>query len=71
MRLLMHQAGFSNFMLTPAALDAILDDDNYVEVDDRWLEAANQKTEQRTSEPNQLRDDRTQHEPRTTHKQSA
>ena len=44
MQLLMHQAGFSNLMLTPEALDSIFNDDNYVEVDARWLKAAKEKT---------------------------
>jgi hypothetical protein len=71
MQLLMHQAGFSNLMLTPEALDSIFNDDNYVEVDDRWLQAAKQKPDQQTSEPDQSHDDRTQHEQRTIHNQSA
>ncbi|MDX6576492.1 MAG: hypothetical protein QOE96_2445 [Blastocatellia bacterium] len=72
MQLLMHQAGFSNLMLTPEAIDSIFDDDNYVEVDALWLQAAKEKTEPQTSEPNQSHDDdRTQHEPRTIHNQSA
>ena len=62
MQLLMHQA-----------LESIFNDDNYVEVDERWLRAAKgkEKPNQQTSEPNQSNDDRTQHEQRTIHNQSA
>jgi hypothetical protein len=49
----------------------IFNDDNYVEVDDRWLQAAKQKPDQQTSESDQSHDDRTQHEQRTIHNQSA
>jgi hypothetical protein len=73
MQLLMHQAVFSNLMLSPKALESILNDDNYVEVDERWLGAAREKEKpnQQTSEPNQSNDDRTQHEQRTIHNHSA
>lgn len=71
MQLLMHQAVFSNLMLSPQAIESIFNDDNYVEVDDRWLQAAKEKLDQQTSEPNQSHDDRTQHEQRTIHNQSA
>jgi hypothetical protein len=73
MQLLMHQAVFSNLMLSPKALESIFNDDNYVEVDERWLRAARgkEKPNQQTSEPNQSNDDRTQHEQRTIHNQSA
>jgi hypothetical protein len=71
MQLLIHQAVFSNLMLSPEAIDLIFDDDNYVEVDERWLQAAKEKTNRQTCEPNQSHDDRTQHEQRTIHNQSA
>lgn len=67
----MQQAVLSSHMLSPQAIESILNDDNYVEVDDRWLEAVKEKPEQQTSEPNQSNDDRTQHEQRTIHNQSA
>jgi len=67
----MHQAVFSTVMLSPKALESIFNDDNYVEVDDRWLQAAKEKTDNQTPEPNQSQDHRTQHEQRTIHNQSA
>ncbi len=60
----MQQAVLLNHMLSPKAIESIFNDDNYVEVDDRWLQAAKQK-------PDQSHDDRTQHEQRTIHNQSA
>ena len=38
-------------MLSPEAIDLIFDDDNYVEVDERWLQAAKEKTNQTTRNP--------------------
>ena len=67
----MQQAVLLNHMLSPKAIESIFNDDNYVEVDDRWLQAAKQKPDQQTSEPDQSHDDRTQHEQRTIHHQSA
>ena len=67
----MQQAVLLNHMLSRKAIESIFNDDNYVEVDDRWLQAAKQKPDQQTSEPDQSHDDRTQHEQRTIHNQSA
>ncbi len=73
MRPRMHRASFSNLMLSPEALESIFNDHNYVEVDEQWLRAARTKDgqDQQTSELNHRTDDRTQHEQRPIHNQSA
>jgi hypothetical protein len=64
------RAALSNPMLSPTAREAILNDDNYVEVDELWLRAARNKDdqdEQQTSEPNHSNDDRTNNGQRPIH----
>ncbi len=69
MQLRMHQAVFSNLMLSPKAREAIFNDENYVEVDEQWLRAARNKDDQhqQTSELNQPNDDRTNNGQRSIH----
>jgi hypothetical protein len=69
MQLRMHQALFSNLMLSPKAREVIFNDENYVEVDEQWLRAARSKDgqDQQTSELNHSNDDRTHNGQRPIH----